>query len=85
MTKVFEVVQVDDTGKITHCEHCQATTLRVMSHEIMPKGCGRGTEAFIIDKIDAAFCDGNDNWYAMGADGGVKTAKAGQPWSALFS
>lgn len=84
MTTVFEKIKVDATGKITSCEHVQAVTLRVMSHEIMPKGCDRGTEAFIIDKIGAAFCDGNDTWYAH-TSGGVKSAQAGQPWSVLFT
>lgn len=80
MTTVFEKITVDANGNITSCEHVQAVTLRVMSDEIMPKGCGRGTEAFIIDKCAAAFCDGNDTWYGTGG----RSAKAGQPWSVLL-
>ena len=54
--------------------------LSVVSTEIMPTGLPHGSSAFIVDKLDVAFCDGEDNWYRE-AD---KPVKAGQPWSALF-
>lgn len=54
--------------------------LAVKSHEIMPKGLPIGSSAFIIDKVEFAFCDGEDHWYRK-KDYPVD---AGQPWSALF-
>lgn len=54
--------------------------LSVMSHEIMPHGLPVSSSAFIIDKIEVAFCDGEDHWY-LEAD---KPVDAGKPWSALF-
>ena len=53
----------------------------VKSTEIIPSGMKRGSNAFIVDKMALAFCDGDDNWYVE-AD---KPVQAGQPWSALFT
>ena len=54
--------------------------LAVKSWEIMPKGLPINSSAFIIDKVDMAFCDGEDHWY-KDAD---KPFDAGQPWSVMF-
>lgn len=53
------------------------------SEAIAPAGCPIRSTVFIIDKQNAAFCDGEDRWYAY-VDGEVKYVEAGQPFSGLF-
>ena len=80
MTGAFETITVDQSGNITSKETHTVPTLRVLSDEIMPICCPKGTEAFIIDKRKAAFSDGKGNWYAQ-ADTPIP---GGQAWAALF-
>jgi hypothetical protein len=54
--------------------------ISVRSNEILPVGCPIGTSIFVIDKLDFAWCDGEDHWYRE-AD---KPVDAGQPIAALF-
>ena len=80
MTKVFEEVAVDAAGNVLTLEHVQKPSLRVTSDDIIPKGLGKGSEAYVIDRSTAAFCDGRDNWHTP--DG--KSATAGQTWAELY-
>lgn len=77
MTKVFEIV-VYENGR-QKIDHDQKPSLRVTSDEVIPAGLGKGSEAYIIDKVNAAVCDGRDNWYGKGG----KSASAGQTWAEL--
>lgn len=79
MTEVFEKVTVAADGTVKKLEHIQMPSLRVNSDEIIPKGLGQGSEAYIIDKVKAAICNGKDVWYSSSG----KSAAAGQPWADL--
>lgn len=85
MTQVFEIVTTDAEGNVLNQDHVQMPSLRVTSDEIIPK-LGKGSEAYIIDKVDAAVSNGPDKETGVytwtGSNG--KTAAAGQPWAALF-
>ena len=48
-----------------------------------PAGLPIFSTCFVVEKLDIAFSDGKDNWYAHSGSG-VVSIKAGQPWSALF-
>ena len=71
---------IEILGSNGKCESVSVPEIYVLSNEIIPAGMKRGTRVFIIDKVAAAFCDGNDTWYMK--DG--TPATAGQPWSAMF-
>lgn len=78
-----KLVQTDINGNIIHAQIKTADEIPVLSNEIIPKGCDRYEQAYIIDKADVAICDGNDTWYRQTLSG-VVSAQAGQPWTALF-
>ena len=77
------ILNTDANGYVTSSRIVNYHDIYVNVDEIIPKGMGKGRAAFIIEKMDVAICDGKDTWYA-GSAGNVRSAKAGQPWSALF-
>ena len=79
----MELIKTDANGNVTSSRVVTYHDIYVGVDEIIPKGMAKGRPAFIIEKMDVAICDGKDTWYA-GTPGNVRTAKAGQPWSALF-
>lgn len=83
MTEVYEILTVAADGSIEKVESKRTWMIPVKSTDIIPKGCSIYTQAFVVDKMNVAICDGNDNWYAQG-DSGIVSAVAGQPFSALF-
>lgn len=50
------------------------------STDTLPADCPAMTCIFVVDKMDAIVCDGENNWYRE-AD---KPVASGQPISALF-
>lgn len=58
--------------------------LACRSEAIAPAGCPIRSTAFIVDKQNAAFCDGEDRWYTN-IDNEVKYVDAGQPFSNLYA
>jgi hypothetical protein len=81
MTGVFETIKTDDQGNVLELAPASRPELRVTSDQIIPKGMGLGTLAFVIDKMDIAICDGKDNWYNKKD----QPVAAGSPFSALFA
>lgn len=79
----MELIKTDANGNIISSRVVSYHDIYVNSDEIIPKGMAKGRAALVIEKMDVAVCAGNDTWYA-GTPGNVRTAKAGQPWSALF-
>ena len=79
----MELIKTDANGNVTSSRVVTYHDIYVGVDEIIPKGMGKGRAALIIEKMDIAICDGKDTWYA-GSPGNVRSAKAGQPWSALF-
>ena len=75
---MFRIVSNGSGG--TKLEYFNDDTIAVRTDQILPSGCYIGTSIFIVDKMDVAFCDGNDNWY-RDTD---KPVAAGQLVSALF-
>lgn len=80
MTEVYEIVNLAKDGSVANVETKRTWYLPVVSTDVIPKGCPIYTQAFIVDKVAVAFCDGRDNWY-MDAD---KPVIAGETWAALF-
>ena len=83
MTEVYEILKLADDGTVLGVETKRTWMLPVKSTDMIPKDCPIYTQAFVVDKLDIAVCDGEDKWYAQGS-GGVVSATAGQSWSALF-
>lgn len=79
----MELIKTDANGNVTSSRIVSYHDIYVNVDEIIPKGITKGRMALIIEKMDIAVCAGNDTWYA-GSPGNVRSAKAGQPWSALF-
>lgn len=51
---------------------------------IAPAGCPIMSTCFVVEKLDVAFCNGKDQWFASNG-GTVKSINAGQSWSELFT
>lgn len=51
---------------------------------IAPAGCPIMSTCFVAEKLDVAFCNGKDQWFASNG-GTVKSINAGQSWSELFT
>lgn len=79
----MELIKTDAEGNIVSSRVVTYHDIYVGVDEIIPKGMAKGRPAFIIEKMGVAICGGNDTWYA-GSEGNVRSATAGQPWSALF-
>jgi len=77
------ILKTDAEGNIVSTKTVTYHDIYVNSDEIIPKGVAKGRMAFIIEKMDIAVCNGKDTWYS-GSPSDIRSAKAGQPWSALF-
>lgn len=75
---MFRIVSNGSGG--TKLDFFNEETIAVTTAQTLPSDCYIGTPIFIVDKLDVAFCDGNDNWYREAG----KPVAAGQPVSALF-
>ena len=83
MASQVTIVEVDSSGNLTHIVETPVWTLRVNSEDYAPKNAPKGSEVFIIDLQEAAFCDGKGNWYGY-RDGGVVSITGGQTWAELY-
>lgn len=85
MTGLYEIIEVDATGKILSKKSIDAPTLRVNSDEYIPDGCEKGAEVYIIDLCNAAISDGKGNWYGIYEGRNIVSGKAGQTWAQMFA
>ena len=81
MENEVKLIEVDDSGKIVDSTICRNIPLMINSDEILPYGLIKGAAAFVVDKIDVVFCDGNNRWYREAG----KYVSAGLPVATLFS
>lgn len=81
MTELYEIVkQTADDGTVLDVETRRTWVLPVVSTDVIPKGCPIYTQAYIVDKLNVAICDGKDNWYGNNSSGRIVSASAGQTW-----
>ena len=84
MTDVFELIEVDAEGNLIKRQSIQQLTLRVNDTDVIPKGFGKGAEAYIIEICNAAICNGKGEWYGM-KDGTIVKGTPGQTWAEMFA